>query len=52
MLPALQTFGPPNLRLLLLRSPILNNSIVLFFGTLNKLNSLIACHKLELTDNA
>ena len=43
---------PPNLRLLLLCSPILNISIVSFSSSLNRLNALGAFRKLEPIGNA
>ena len=42
-----QTFAHPNFRFLLLRSPILNISIISFSSSLNRLNALSARHKLE-----
>ena len=43
---------PPNWCLHLLRSSILNISIVSFSSNLNILNALSACHKLEPIGNA
>ena len=48
---ASQTFAPPNLCWHLLRSPILNISIVSFSSNLNALNALSAGHKLVPIDN-
>ena len=45
-------FRSTDLCLLLLRSVTLNISIVLFSSSLNRLNALITCHKLEPIDNA
>ena len=49
---ALQAFVPRNLCLLLLYPPIINIPIVSFSRSLNRVNVLNACHKLELTGNA
>ena len=45
-------FTQTNLSLFLLRSPILHISIILFPISLNRLNTVLACHKLKPIGNA